>query len=128
RQVVQTLERQPERKTPQRIVLVPFPHPGIKTPAFVTSSCRDIETGKIILCVYVPTTPMPTSGYFLMVPEEDVVDLNWSSEQTVQTVISGGLTAPPDIRYFKSASSTAVRPAAEPTPNESPVHQSGEVR
>jgi uncharacterized membrane protein len=74
RQVFQTLDRQRGQERPQRVVLVPFPHPGMKTPAFVTSSCRDIESGKVILCVYVPTTPVPTSGYFLMIPEEDVVE------------------------------------------------------
>ena len=44
----------------QRVVLVPFPHPGMKAPAFVTSECTDISTGETILCVYVPTTPVPT--------------------------------------------------------------------
>jgi uncharacterized membrane protein len=94
RRLFQTLDRQRGQQRPQRVALVPFPHPGMKTPGFVTSSCRAIETGKVILCVYVPTTPVPTSGYFLMIPEEDVVELNWSSEQTLQTIISGGLTAP----------------------------------
>ena len=56
--------RQKGRATscPQRVVLVPFPHPGMKLPAFVTGSCRDIATRKVILCVYVPTTPVPTLG------------------------------------------------------------------
>jgi len=105
RQVFQTLDRQRGPKRPQRVVLVPFPHPGMKTPGFVTSSCRDIESGKVILCVYVSTTPVPTSGYFLMIPEEDVVELSWSSEQALQTIISGGLTAPPDVRYYGSQGS-----------------------
>ena len=113
RQVFQTLDRQGAQQRPQqRAVLVPFPQPGMKAPAFVTSSCRDIETGKVILCVYVPTTPVPTSGYFLMIPEEDVVELNWSSEQTLQTIISGGLTAPPDVRYSRTRSAAETNPVA----------------
>ena len=71
-------------------------------PAFVTATCRDIETQKVLLCVYVPTTPVPTSGYFLLVPEEEVMELNWSSEQALQAIISAGLTAPPEVRYFKA--------------------------
>ncbi len=99
--VFQTLERQRGQTRPQRVVLVEFPHPGMKVPAFVTATCRDIDTQKVLLCVYVPTTPVPTSGYFLLVPEEDVTELNWSPEQTLQTIVSAGLTVPPEVRYFR---------------------------
>jgi uncharacterized membrane protein len=58
----------------QRAVLVPFPHPGMRVPGFVTASCRDVETGKTILCVYVPTTPVPTSGYVLLLPAEEATE------------------------------------------------------
>ena len=54
----------------KRVVLVQFPHPGMKAPAFVTGECRDAQTGKTILSVYVPTTPVPTSGYMLLVEQE----------------------------------------------------------
>jgi uncharacterized membrane protein len=50
--------------------------------------------------VYVPTTPVPTSGYFLIVPEEEVSELNWGPDQALQAIISAGLTAPPEVRYF----------------------------
>ena len=100
--VFQTLDNQRGQPRPQRVVLVAFPHPGVRVPAFVTATSRDIETHKILLCVYVPTTPVPTSGYFLLVPEEEVTELDWSPEQTLQTIISAGLTVPPEIRYFKT--------------------------
>jgi len=106
-QVFQSLDGQRGKPRPQRAVLVAFPHPGMKVPAFVTGTCRDIETQKVLLCVYVPTTPVPTSGYLLLVPEEEVTELTWSPEQTLQTIISGGLTAPAEVRYFK------VPPATE---------------
>ena len=111
RGVFQTLEKQRgQKQAPQRVVLVAFPHPGMKLPAFVTATSRDIETQKVILSVYVPTTPVPTSGYFLMVPEEEVTELNWTSEETIQAIISAGLTAPAEVSYFKS------RPAPQSTP------------
>jgi uncharacterized membrane protein len=100
-QVFQTFDRRGGQQVPQRVVLIPFPHPGMKAPAFVTSTCRDGVTGKVILSVYVPTTPVPTSGYFLLVPEEDVTELSWTSEQALQAIISGGLTSPPEVSYFK---------------------------
>jgi uncharacterized membrane protein len=99
RNVFQSLDRQRGQQRLQRAVLVSFPHPGVKAPAFVTGTCKDIETQKVLLCVFVPTAPMPASGFFLLVPEEEVTELNWSLEQTLQALISVGLTAPPEVRY-----------------------------
>jgi uncharacterized membrane protein len=90
----------------RRAVLVAFPHPGMRVPGFVTASCRDEATGKTILCVYVPTTPIPTSGYMLLIPEEEVTELNWSLEDTVQTVVSFGITAPQQVRYHRRPTQT----------------------
>ena len=86
----------------QRVVLISFPHPGTKVPAFVTSSCEDRATGRSILCVYVPTTPIPTSGYMLLVPEEDVIDVSWDFQETIQAIVSGGITVPSKVEYFNN--------------------------
>jgi uncharacterized membrane protein len=110
-QVLQTLDKPQGQPRPQRVVLVPFPHPGTKVPAFVTGMCRDVETQKTILCVYVPTTPVPTSGYMLLVPEEEVVELTWTSEEALQTIISGGLTVPPEVRYYKPGVTLTIESA-----------------
>jgi uncharacterized membrane protein len=67
--------------------------------------------------VYVPTTPVPTSGYFLLVPEEEVTELNWTSEQALQAVISAGLTAPPEVGYFRAGPAAEINLAA-PVANE----------
>ena len=81
------------------MVLVEFPHPGIKAPAFVTGECTDELTGKTILSVYVPTTPVPTSGYMLLIPQENVIDLNWDLEETLQAIVSGGISLPKTVTY-----------------------------
>jgi uncharacterized membrane protein len=112
RNLFQTLERKRGQERPQRVVLVPFPHPGLRVPGFVTATCRDIDTQRTLLCVWVPTSPMPTVGYVLVVPEDHVTELNWSAEQTVQTLLSSGLTAPPEIRYFNARPATASDPPA----------------
>jgi len=104
RKMFATLQSQREAQKFQRVVLVPFPHPGMKVPAFVTSSCLDTETGKTILCIYVPTTPVPTSGYMLMLPEEDVTEISWSLDDTLQAIMSGGISVPDKVEYFPSAS------------------------
>ena len=72
----------------------------MKVPAFVTSSCVDVATGKTILCVYVPTTPVPTSGYMLMLPEEDATEVSWSLDDTLQAIMSGGISVPEKVEYF----------------------------
>jgi uncharacterized membrane protein len=121
-QVFESLESQPEQQRPQRMVLIPFPHPGVKLPAFVTGTCRDIATDRTLLAVYVPTTPVPTSGFFLLVPEEEVTDLNWSTEQTLQAVMSGGLTSPRSVSYFKNQAGrnqvTVLGPGETPRPHQ----------
>jgi uncharacterized membrane protein len=104
RNVFQGFNRPAGQQTPQRIVLVPFPHPGMRLPAIVTAVSRDVSTDRTVLCVYVPTTPIPTSGFFLMIPEEEVTELNWDVQQTLQAIISGGLTAPKQVTYYKPAS------------------------
>ena len=127
-QVFQTLNRKGGQQRPQRAVLVPFPHPGMKAPAFVTSTCRDARTQKALLCVYVPTTPVPTSGYFLIVPEDETTELDWSPDQALQAIISGGLTAPPEVSYFKTGPAPESNPAARVTgdvPPDRPEGRSG---
>jgi len=110
RKVFEALDQQSGQQRPSRMVLIQFPHPGTKLPAFVTAVCRDQETQRNLLCVYVPTTPVPTSGFFLLVPEDEVTELNWDAEQTLQTIISGGLTAPPVVTYFRTKPPTDVKP------------------
>ena len=89
----------------KRTVLVEFPHPGMKVPAFVTSECQDQDTGRRLLSVYVPTTPIPTSGYMLLVPESDVVEIEWNLNETLQAIVSGGITMPEQVRYNRRVES-----------------------
>jgi len=87
----------------QRVVLVPFPNPGMRSLAFVTNSLRDDATGQTILCVCVLTGMMPPAGFTLFVPEESVTDVDWTMNETLQVILSGGITAPPIIPYHSGA-------------------------
>jgi uncharacterized membrane protein len=79
-------------------VLVQYPRQGSWTIAFVTGKPGG-ETALHLhgdyLSVYVPTTPNPTSGFFLMVPRADVVVLQMSVDEALKYVISMGVVAPP---------------------------------
>lgn len=97
----------------KRVVMVTFPHPGMRSAGFVTSSCRDEATGKTILCVYLPTTPIPTSGYMLFVPEDEVTELDWTLEETVGAAVSFGLTAPQLIQYYGVPAGAAREPSGK---------------
>ena len=79
-------------------VLVQYPRQGSWTIAFVTGKPGG-EAGKHLsddyLSLYVPTTPNPTSGFFLMVPRADVIELQMSVDEALKYIISMGVVAPP---------------------------------
>ncbi|WP_295640356.1 DUF502 domain-containing protein [uncultured Methylibium sp.] len=79
-------------------VLVQYPRQGAWTIAFVTGKPGG-EAGQHLsgdyLSLYVPTTPNPTSGFFLMVPRTDVIELKMSVDEALKYIISMGVVAPP---------------------------------
>lgn len=75
-----------------RVVLVEFPHPGMQSIGLVTSRMQDTE-GQGMLAVYIPTTPIPSSGFLVMVKAEDVTPTDMSVEDAMKVIISGGLLA-----------------------------------
>ena len=83
----------------QKVVLIEFPHRGMKTVGLVTRSFSDSNTGRKLIAVYVPTTPNPTSGYLEIVPTESVVSTDWTIDEAMSFVISGGTIAPDRLTY-----------------------------
>ena len=74
-------------------VYIQYPRKGLWTMAFISGESIS-ESGKIFFHLFVPTTPNPTSGFFLMIPKEDAIESNMSVEDGLKTIISGGLLAP----------------------------------
>ena len=81
----------------QRVVLVEFPHPGMRTIGFVTSTMREQETGREMVAVFVPTTPNPTGGYLEIVSLDCVTPTDWTVDQAMAFIISGGAAAPDNL-------------------------------
>ncbi len=83
-----------DRDNYKRVVLIEFPMAGHYCFAFVTGvtkgEVQEISTDPLVN-VYVPTSPNPTSGYFLLVPEKDVVPLEITVEEAMKLIVSGGL-------------------------------------
>jgi uncharacterized membrane protein len=95
----------------QRVVLVEFPRPGVYSIGFVTSETAgeaQVKTKETVINVFVPTTPNPTSGFLVLVPRGQLIELSMTVAEGMKLVISGGAVVPP----FTPAS----QPSATPVP------------
>ncbi len=78
----------------RKVLLVRYPHQGVWTLAFLTGTPQGViaeKLGEPHLNVYVPTTPNPTSGFFLMVPVRDVIELDIAVDDALKHIISMGV-------------------------------------
>jgi uncharacterized membrane protein len=99
------------------VVLVEFPHAGVYSIGFITSDQQEevrAKTGQKVVCVFVPATPNPTSGFLLMVPQEKAIKLDMSVPDAIKYVISLGAILP----GYVPASSPDARslPGGVPSP------------
>ncbi len=81
----------------RKVLLVEFPRPGLWSLAFLTGTEvgeAQLKTGRDVINVYIPTTPNPTGGYFVMVPREDVVELEMSVDAGLRMLMSMGAVVP----------------------------------
>jgi uncharacterized membrane protein len=83
----------------QRVVLIDFPHDKMKVIGFVTRVIREEGSGRELAAVYVPTTPNPTSGYLEIVPVEYLTPTDWTVDQAMAFIISGGAVSPEEIPF-----------------------------
>lgn len=79
------------------VVLIEFPRKRMYSLGFITSEQHEevqARTKEKVACVFVPTTPNPTSGYLVLVPEEEVIRLDMSVAEAIRFIISLGSVAP----------------------------------
>ncbi len=82
----------------RKVLLVEFPRKEMWTLAFLTGTDTgeaQTKTGRDVINIYVPTTPNPTGGYFVMVPREDVVELDMSVDEGLKLLMSMGAVVLP---------------------------------
>lgn len=97
KQIVQTFSSQ-NRNLFTKVVLIQFPRPGMYAIAFLTNKAQgepQAKTTSEVWTLFVPTTPNPTSGFLIMVPKSEIVDLDMSVGDGMKFVISGGTVVPP---------------------------------
>jgi uncharacterized membrane protein len=80
-----------------KVLLVQYPRKDVWSLAFKTSEYLgevQAKTGKDVVCVFVPTTPNPTSGFIIMVPRDEVIELDMEVDQALKMIISLGVVVP----------------------------------
>ena len=86
----------------QRVVLIDFPHKEMKSVGLVTRVIKEEGSGRELAAVYVPTTPNPTSGYLEIVPVELLTPTDWTVDQAMSFIISGGAVAPDSVPFTRA--------------------------
>ncbi len=76
----------------RKVVYIEYPRQGLWTISFVTAESKNTD-GQEFYHLFVPTTPNPTSGFYLVIPKEDAIDSRLDVESGLKTVISGGALA-----------------------------------
>jgi uncharacterized membrane protein len=80
----------------REVVFVEFPRKGMTTPAFVTNEFKG-TSGEKLYGVYIPTAPIPTSGYFEIVNEANVIHTSLTIDECIKMVVSGGMIIPESV-------------------------------
>ena len=104
----------------RRVVLVEYPRRGLWAIAFVTGVTMSDTPNKMI-SVFIPTTPNPTSGWYSIVSEEDVLNLSISIEDAFKVLLSGGIVGPDLAAQVPAAKGLGERLSPSELPAETGV-------
>ena len=88
-------------KSFRKVVMVEYPRKDMWSLAFLTGDgAPEVEayTGQSMVNVFIPTTPNPTSGFFLMVPRRDVIELSMSTDEGLRMILSAGVVVPDEVK------------------------------
>jgi uncharacterized membrane protein len=83
-----------EKQTFQRVAVFPFLAPGVYSIGFITSVFTDPNSGEEYVTLFYATTPNPTTGFVFVLRRSDIVELDWTIEEAVKAVMSGGILMP----------------------------------
>lgn len=82
----------------KRVVIVEFPRPGLQMFGFITNTVSN-KDGHALTSVFIPTTPNPTTGFLVYLPEKDIKNTNMSVEEAFKLIISGGILLPDSLDF-----------------------------
>jgi len=81
----------------RKVALIQYPRQGVWSVGFITASGIpeiDAKSGRKLVCVFVPTTPNPTSGFIVMVPEDELIELEMGTDAAMKMIVTLGVVAP----------------------------------
>ncbi len=86
----------PNRTSFKAVVMIEYPRKGIYSYGFITSSVerRTRDSSETLINVYIPSVPVPTTGFIVAVPEKELIRVNISIETALKLVVSGGIVTP----------------------------------
>lgn len=95
KKLVTVLQQKPDGTA--RVVLIEFPHAGMRAIGLVMKVMKDSNSGEDLAAVYVPTTPNPTSGYLEIVPVKNLLPTDMTMDQAMTMIVSGGAISPSSL-------------------------------
>lgn len=107
----------------RRVVLIEYPRRGLWAIAFVTGAAVTDNPGKM-LSVFIPTTPNPTSGWYAVVSEDDILNLSISVEEAFKVLLSGGIVGPNLAAEIPASRSRSPEISSEISPGIKDLHTS----
>ena len=115
KQIMETVMAQ-QSSAFREVVLIEYPRRGIWAVGFITGGTvgevQNITDDKMVN-IFLPTTPNPTSGFLLFLPEKDVYRLSMTVEEGIKMVISAGIVTPPDRRPSSDQEKPVIHIEAE---------------
>ena len=95
-----------------RVVLVEYPRKGIHSYAFVTGRAETSPSGEArpMLKIFVPSTPNPTTGYFLLIPEADAIETGLTVDEAFRLIISAGIATQESLPASRRDASESTSP------------------
>ena len=99
KKLIMMLQQKPDEAA--RIVLIDYPHPGMKTIGLVTRVFPDSKTGEELAAVYVPTAFNPTCGFMQIVPMSSLLPTSMTMDQAMTMIVSGGAMGPDELSIAK---------------------------
>ena len=98
----------------QRVVLVEFPRRGMRVVGFVTRVMREDGSAREMAAVFIPTTPNPTGGYLVVLPLDELTPTDWTMDQAMAFIISGGAVAPESLPASRALVDESPRDTVAP--------------
>jgi len=107
-----------DAKSFRKVLLIEYPRKGVWSLAFMTSEKLgevQAKTGDDVISVFIPTTPNPTSGFVIMVPRKEVIELDMAVEDGLKMIISLGVAVPPWTKAALTGEKAEVDTSSEPS-------------